>query len=152
MMMYTPTLILVAAAVIPALILLRKVYKADRLDKEPMDLLVQLVFLGIISTTFALVLETIGTTLFENLWPHKGTLYYFLYYLVVVGCSEEGGKYLLLKRKTWGHPAFNCQFDGVIYAVFVSLGFALWENITYVASYGLQVALLRAFTAVPGHA
>lgn len=152
MIMYTPSFILIAAAVIPAVILLIQVYRADKLEKEPVNLLVQLVFLGILSTMFALVLETVGTALFENLAVHKGMLYYFLFYLIVVGCSEEGGKYLLLKLKTWKHPAFNCQFDGVVYAVFVSLGFALWENISYVASYGLQVALLRAFTAVPGHA
>ena len=59
---------------------------------------------------------------------------------------------ILLRRVTWRHPAFNCQFDGVVYAVFVSLGFALWENIGYVAIYGFSTALVRAVTAVPGHA
>ena len=39
-----------------------------------------------------------------------------------------------------------------MYAVFVSLGFALWENISYVLMYGLSTALVRAVTAVPGHA
>ena len=57
----------------------------------------------------------------------------------------------MLKRCTWNHPAFNCQFDGVVYAVFVGLGFALWENIQYVAMYGFETAIVRAFTAVPGH-
>ena len=42
--------------------------------------------------------------------------------------------------------------DAVVYAVFVSLGFALWENVQYVFSYGFGTALVRAFTAVPGHA
>ena len=71
---------------------------------------------------------------------------------MVVAVSEEGFKYLLLKWRTWRSPFFNCQFDGVVYAVFVSLGFALWENIGYVLRYGLGTALLRAVTAVPGHA
>ena len=31
-------------------------------------------------------------------------------------------------------------------------GFALWETIGYVAMYGLGTALVRAVTAVPGHA
>ena len=31
-------------------------------------------------------------------------------------------------------------------------GFALWENLGYVAMYGLSTALVRAVTAVPGHA
>ena len=39
-----------------------------------------------------------------------------------------------------------------MYAVFVALGFALWENISYVLMYGLGTAAIRAVTAVPGHA
>jgi len=31
------------------------------------------------------------------------------------------------------------------------MGFALFENVKYVFSYGLEVALPRAFLAVPGH-
>ena len=73
-------------------------------------------------------------------------------YFVIVAFSEEGAKYILLRRRTWRSDAFNCQFDGVVYAVFVSLGFALWENLGYVAMYGLSTALVRAVTAVPGHA
>ena len=65
---------------------------------------------------------------------------------------EEGAKYFMLRRRTWSSPSFNCQYDGVVYAVFVSLGFALWENISYVMSYGFTTALIRALTAIPGHA
>ena len=70
----------------------------------------------------------------------------------MVALSEEGFKYLLLKKRTWYSSEFNCQFDGVVYAVFVALGFALWENISYVLMYGLGTAAVRAVTAVPGHA
>ena len=73
-------------------------------------------------------------------------------YFGIVAFSEECAKYVLLRRRTWYSGAFNCQFDGVVYAVFVSLGFALWENLSYVAMYGLGTALIRAVTAVPGHA
>ena len=38
-----------------------------------------------------------------------------------------------------------------MYAVFVSLGFAAFENILYVFNYGLSVALPRALLAIPGH-
>ena len=41
--------------------------------------------------------------------------------------------------------------DGVVFAVFVSLGFAVWENISYVLHYGFTTALVRAVTAIPGH-
>ncbi|MGN0801938.1 MAG: PrsW family glutamic-type intramembrane protease, partial [Candidatus Faecivicinus sp.] len=35
--------------------------------------------------------------------------------------------------------------------VFVSLGFAAFENVRYVFNYGLAVALPRAILAIPGH-
>ena len=150
MIYYNP--ILIAAAVIPAIVLLVKVEKADRLEKESRRLLVSLVFFGVISTAIASLGERIGMALLVNLFPEEGLLFNVLLYFGVVAFAEEGAKYVLLKRKTWNNPEFNCQFDGVVYSVFVSLGFALWENIGYVAMYGLTTALVRAVTAVPGHA
>ena len=47
-------------AIVPAVFLLIKVYRADKLDKEPKGLLVSLVFLGILSTFAALITELIG--------------------------------------------------------------------------------------------
>ena len=69
----------------------------------------------------------------------------------MVAVVEEGAKFLLLKRQTWDHPAFNYRFDGVVYAAFVSLGFAAFENVYYIFGYGLSVALPRALLAIPGH-
>ena len=144
--------ILIAAAVIPAIVLLRFVYKEDRLDKESPRLLLSLVLFGIIATFAALISEQIGETVLALIVPQDTTAYNAILYFIVVALSEEGFKYLLLKKRTWWSSEFNCQFDGVVYAVFVSLGFALWENISYVAMYGLGTAAVRAVTAVPGHA
>ena len=144
--------ILIAAAVIPAIVLLRYVYKADRLDKESPGLLISLVLYGIAATFAALITEQIGETVLALIVPQNTTAYNAILYFIVVALSEEGFKYLLLKKRTWWSREFNCQFDGVVYAVFVSLGFALWENIGYVAMYGFGTALVRAVTAVPGHA
>ena len=144
--------ILIAAAVIPAIVLLRFVYKEDRLDKESPGLLLSLVIFGILSTFAAIVTEQIGEAILGILLPQSSTAYNVLLYFVVVALSEEGFKYLLLKKRTWYSGEFNCQFDGIVYAVFVALGFALWENISYVLMYGLGTAAVRAVTAVPGHA
>ena len=152
MLIFSTKPILTAAAVIPAIVLLVKIYKADKLDKEPLGILIALVFWGAVSTTLAVFTEEVGTGILDTLWPEDSLLYRVLMYFVVVGLSEEGFKYLLLKRHTWRSAAFNCQFDGVVYATAVSLGFALWENIGYVAMYGMGTALVRAVTAVPGHA
>ncbi|MDY2719599.1 MAG: PrsW family intramembrane metalloprotease [Candidatus Faecousia sp.] len=144
--------ILIAAAVLPAVFLLVKVYRADRLEREPPMLLVSLVLYGILATGLALLTERLGTFLLDIFVRQDTVLYNVLLYFVVVAFSEEGFKYLLLKRRTWNSPAFNCQFDGVVYATFVSLGFALWENIGYVIRYGFSTAVVRAVTAIPGHA
>ena len=145
-------LILTVAAVVPAAYLLYRVYRADKLEKEPIGLLASIVLLGIVATTLAAVTEQIGDAFLTEIFPNGGVVYDFLLYFVVVALSEEGFKYLLLKLRTWNNPHFNCQFDGVVYAAFVSLGFALWENIAYVLEYGFGTAVARAITAVPGHA
>ena len=144
--------ILIAAAVIPAIVLLVMVYRMDRLEKESRGLLLKLVGMGILSALIALVLEKIGTWVLDRCFSYPNTLYYVLTYFVVVALSEEGAKYFLMNRMIWRNPEFNCQFDGIVYAVFVSLGFALWENIQYVLAFGFQTALVRAVTAIPGHA
>ena len=144
--------ILIIAAVVPAVLLLVQIYRADRLEKEPRGLLVKLLLMGLLSTGLAAVTEQIGEGLLVSWLDPDSLAHRFLLFFVVVAVSEEGFKYLLLRRATWRHGAFNCQFDGVVYAVFVSLGFALWENIGYVAIYGFSTALVRAVTAVPGHA
>ena len=144
--------ILIAAAVVPAILLLRYIYRKDALEKEPPRLLISLVARGIIATFLAMIAEGAGEWILGSFVP-KGTIAYnALLYFGVVAFSEEGFKYMMLRHRTWRSPEFNCSFDGVVYAVFVSLGFALWENIGYVAMYGFGTALVRAVTAVPGHA
>ncbi|MBQ6267952.1 MAG: PrsW family intramembrane metalloprotease [Clostridia bacterium] len=144
--------ILIPAAVIPAVVLLIYTYKKDKLEPEPPGLLISLVVLGIISTAIASFLETIGSLVLGLFLPEDSVLYNAVLFYGIVGFAEEGAKYVLLKRRTWNTPYFTCQFDGLIYAVFVSLGFALWENIGYVMQFGFSTAVVRAVTAVPGHA
>ena len=144
--------VLIAAAVIPAVILMVQVYRADRLEKEPAGILISLLVFGVFATALAIVTETIGENILNLLFDEINLGYLILWNFLVVALSEEGFKFLLLRARTWRSPNFNCQFDGVVYAVFVSLGFALWENIGYVAMYGFGTALARAVTAVPGHA
>ncbi len=144
--------ILIAAAVIPAIFLMIRVWRADRLEPEPPRLMLNLVTAGVISALIALVSERILSFILDSTVEQTTLLYQALLYFVVVAVSEEGAKYFMLKRRTWRNPEFNCQYDGVVYAVFVSLGFALWENISYVLHYGFQTALVRAVTAIPGHA
>jgi len=144
--------ILIAAAIIPAIFLIRFIYKEDRTEKEPPRLILRLVLLGVVSTWLAVILENIGYGILENALSEYDPMYYIIEFFVIVGPAEEICKYIALKFGSWKRPEFNCQFDAIVYAVSVSLGFALWENIKYVFNYGIGVALVRAITAVPGHA
>ena len=144
--------VLILAAVIPAVFLMIKVYRSDRLELESHGMLLRLVVGGVLSALIALVSEWVLSGLLQLLVPSTSALFDVLLYFVVVAVSEEGAKYFMLRRRSWSSPEFNCQYDGVVYAVFVSLGFALWENISYVMHYGFQTALVRAVTAIPGHA
>lgn len=148
----TYNFVLIAAAVIPAVFLMIKVSKSDRLEKESPQLLRKLVTAGILSSLLALVEERLLSLLLDMAVEQSSYLYNLILYFAVVALSEESSKYIFLKRRTWNNPEFNCQYDGVVYAVFVSLGFALWENISYVMTYGFATAVVRAVTAIPGHA
>lgn len=143
---------LILAAVLPAAYLMIKVYRSDRLEREPAWLVISLVLLGMISTALAGTAEQLGDKVLSYFFTEESTAYKALFFFLIVGPAEEGFKYAVLRWRTWRHPAFDCQYDGVVYAVFVSLGFALWENIGYVLMYGMQTAVARALTAVPGHA
>ncbi len=147
----TYNFILLAAAVIPAIFLMIKVYQSDRLERESPYMLWSLVKAGILSSLIAMVAEWILNGLLE-LTVTDESLYQILLYFVVVAFSEEGAKYYMLHRSSWDSREFDCQYDGVVYAVFVSLGFALWENISYVLHFGFTTAIVRAATAIPGHA
>lgn len=143
--------IYILAAVIPAVVLLRYIYRHDTIEREPPGLLCVLLLMGVAAALCAGVLESIAQTILTLLVDPGSPVYTILLAFLVVAAVEEGTKYWLLKRRTWNHPAFNYRFDGIVYAVFVSLGFAAYENIQYVLHYGLSVALPRAFLAVPGH-
>lgn len=71
---------------------------------------------------------------------------------LVAAIPEELFKYLVLRGYSMRQDAFDEPMDGVVYGATASLGFAALENILYVADGGVGVALLRALTAVPGHA
>ena len=141
--------ILLAAAILPAIVLLVYVYRKDKVEKEPVGLVVRMFFLGMLAGPIAAIVEGIAFDLFEAILP-PGILLLILEYFVGVAAVEEGFKYLFLNtiRK---HPEFNYVFDGVVYAVAVSLGFAALENVFYVLDGGLEVAVTRAIFSVPGH-
>ena len=143
--------IYILAAVLPAVILLRYIYRHDTVEKEPPGLLARLLLMGVASALCSGMLELVGQTVLNRLVSPSSPYYAVILAFLVVALVEEGTKLLFLYRTTWRNPNFNYRFDGIVYAVFVSLGFAAFENIQYVLHYGLSVALPRALFAIPGH-
>ena len=140
------------SAVIPPVILMLIIYKKDKVEREPKKLLFKAALFGALSIIFAMIYENLFMRILEEVIPDTSSLLY-IGVLSFIGISiiEETGKYYALKLATWKNPNLNYTFDGVVYSVFVSLGFALVENIFYVLSRGLGVSLLRAVLAIPGH-
>lgn len=141
----------IAAALLPAVFLLRYIYKQDTVEKEPPALLGRLLIMGVLAALCAGAAESLLEPLLQRLINPNRPLYVIVLAFAIVGVAEEGAKFFFLKRCTWNDPNFNFRFDAMVYSVFVSLGFAAVENIRYVLSFGLSVALPRALFAIPGH-
>ena len=145
-------LILLAAAILPAVLLWLYIWKKDA-QPEPTEWLVKAVKYGVlicIPVAFVeLAIEKVifggdPTTLFGT------TMQAFF----VAALPEESFKLLVLWLVLRHNPYFDEHYDGIVYAVCVGLGFATVENIFYVigAEDGwLGVATARALLAVPGH-
>lgn len=143
---------LFSLATIPAIVLLFYIYKKDKKEKEPMSMLIKLFIFGIISVIPILIVETILDLGVEILTTPGSVAYALLDGFIVAALSEEFFKRFFLKSGSFKNPNFNCMFDGVVYAVFVSMGFAIFENVLYVMDGGIGVAIMRMLTSLPGHA
>ena len=142
---------LTALAVIPGILIIIYVYRKDKVEKEPVGLIVRLLALGAVSCIVAGFAESFASAFLPS-FP-AGTLEYALVNSFALAAFwEELLKYLALRIGSWRSPHFNYRFDGVVYGVSSAVGFARVENIMYVYEYGYQTALVRAFTAVPLHA
>jgi len=138
-------------AVIPSIVLFVIIWRHDKIEKEPAKLLVILFFLGALTILSAMIIGQAGEALVKLFLNEESLIFIAIDNFLLTALIEEGGKYIVLRTKTWKHPAFNYTFDAVVYAVVVSLGFATAENILYVGMYGMGTAVLRALTAVPSH-
>ena len=144
---------ILVAGLLPCVVLLFYIYRKDTVEKEPVGLLIKLLLLGCLSTIPAIILEMIGSYILSAIGLTEGsTLYYLIENFLIIAVAEEASKRYMLRKGSWNDPAFNYVFDGVVYAVFVSLGFAGLENVGYIAGFGMEVAVIRGLAAIPLHA
>ena len=146
---------LLALALAPVVFLFTLVYVSDVYEREPIKYLIITFFLG---TLLAIPVMYIGEFLVNTtgISAYKAsTLDLFIYTFFFVATTEETLKYLVLRWYNYRHEEFDEPYDGIMYGVAVSLGFAAIENVLYVfQAHGdsVEIALLRMFTAVPAHA
>ena len=123
-------------------------YIKDKYEKEPWKML----FLGVLFGLYtAAVVYALGSFL-EERFPHEETPFYTAFFSSAG--VEEAVKFLFLFFLIWGNRNFNEPLDGIVYGVFVSLGFAWAENVIYVTHPilgGYETAFARALLSVPGH-
>ncbi len=142
---------LLLISVAPVAIILVYIYYRDKYEKEPVNLLLKGLIGGMLIVIPVLFAENFISALLPQLFINPIGMAFGQAFLVAALC-EEVFKLLAVYILIWQNPNFNERFDGIVYAVFVSLGFALVENIMYVFSNGMSVGISRAFTAVPAHA
>ncbi|MFD2540968.1 PrsW family intramembrane metalloprotease [Lacinutrix gracilariae] len=145
---------LLSLAIAPVFFIILYIYIKDKYNKEPKRLLFYNFLLGaIISIIISTILYIISDfTIPISIQGNSSVVQLFIKAFFVVALIEEFSKYIIVRYFAQPHKEFNEQFDGIVYAVMVSMGFAATENIMYVLQGGLQTAVLRAFTAVPAHA
>ncbi|MDG2350820.1 MAG: PrsW family glutamic-type intramembrane protease [Flavobacteriaceae bacterium] len=145
-------MILLLSALAPVATIIIYIYVKDLYEKESKRMLAYAFLLGGI---VSIIITTLLYLIFDYILPspdNSNIWQQFVKAFFTVALIEEFSKYVMvlgfLQPKTW----FNEPFDGIVYAVMVSMGFAAVENVMYVLQGGMDVALVRAFSAVPAHA
>jgi protease PrsW len=145
---------LLAISLAPVLLIIVFIYFKDKYEKEPFKTLFWALFLGMIIVIPVVFIEQLLGDYFTQKYAiPDGTLPSAAYNaFIVASLTEEGFKMLAFMIFIWRNKNFNEKFDGIVYAALISLGFAAVENVLYVFGNGMGTGILRAFTAVPGHA
>ena len=143
---------LVLSALAPVAVIIFYVYMRDKYEKEPKRLMIYCFLLGGIFSIFLTTMLYIFFDMFIPLNNEYSVLEQFFRAFIVVALTEEFSKYVIVRFYAQPKNAFNEPYDGIVYAVMVSMGFAAVENIFYVLEGGISTAVLRAITAIPAHA
>ncbi len=141
-------MILIAASVVPSLLLLWYFVRKDKFP-EPPKVIWATFFLGVV-----IVVPVVPLAMALQELAADGPPLYVAFGSAFLGAAvpEEFCKLMVLLFYCRRHSEFDEPMDGMVYGVAVSLGFATLENILYVSEGGLTIAIVRAVTAVPGHA
>lgn len=148
-------LILFVLAALPVYLICKYIYNKDK-NKEPKQLLTRLFTKGIMSCFLVIIVSELMQIVIPFLQKDVEAMNYFevlFYSFIGVALVEECCKWYYVHNVGYKSRAFDEKYDIIVYSVFVSLGFAFFENVLYVfGNQSVLVALTRAILAVPGHA
>jgi len=140
---------LAVSAIVPSILLMWYFYSRD-IFPEPHRVLWTTFALGVASIVPAVLVSIALSNLVPT--PSSPGLLGLRAAFIEAAMPEELCKLAVVWLYCARHEEFDEPIDGIVYGVAASLGFATLENVLYVSNGGSQVALLRALTAVPGHA
>lgn len=146
--------LLVLAALAPALILLIYILVKDSLHPEPFKQIVKGFGFGCLSALLVLVAVGIPDLLGLINFDASTVFGVICDAFFTAAFPEEAAKMFMLWLLLRKNPFFDEHMDGIVYAVCVGMGFAATENIGYLFSYIDQwqtVAITRAFLSIPEH-
>lgn len=154
-------------AVIPSILLAILIYLQDRVEREPVGLLLSLFAAGVAAYIPAYFLQgglSAGISrLFSETVYYDATgklivlsnLAYYLHrgltYFVAIAAVDEVLVFTLLYLITRKNKNFNYLFDGVVYSVCISMGFATAENLFFAWNNGWDTLLLHSLSVIPSH-
>ena len=152
--MQTASYLLLAAALLPAVVLMILILIRDKEHPEPARWLARGVFFGVLSAVgsgfISVPLMALGLvpTSYSNVFEA------IAHSFGVAAVPEETAKLFFLWLLLRKNPHFDEYLDGIVYAVCIGLGFAAVENIGYLLDAGdawMLTAIMRALLAVPAH-
>jgi RsiW-degrading membrane proteinase PrsW (M82 family) len=141
---------LLGIALAPGVAIMLYIYLKDKHEREPLSLLLISFLYGTISALLTMAMSV--PLNFLIILKQDDVVHEFFEAFFKVALVEEFSKFFFVRFILYRNRNFNEPFDGIVYAVMVSMGFASLENVLYVFDYGVRIGLIRMFTAVPAHA
>ena len=141
---------LLSLTIAPSIIIIIYLINSDKYP-EPKEKIIHAFLLGLAITIPA----GIANDMLIHNWKGIGLSNAISMSFLSAAPVEEGLKFLMLTKFISKFKDYDEMVDGIVYCICLSLGFATLENFYYVYSLfdgSYQIAILRAFTAVPAHA
>ena len=144
------TFISIIIGLIPIIVISLAIILIDK-EKEPVFSYIKCYLMGIFAVCIVLAINKY--VIRYSLPKHPSALIFFIYSFVIVALVEELIKYIIILVSTKIDKNYNAHFDSIVYAAFVSLGFACFENIIYLFSQKLLIGavIFRAIFSIPSH-